>query len=666
MPTTKQALLSGPGLLRGILYLLLASTTLVIAINANDSSVAKTPFLVLLASLMVIGFAAQAIWNGKIELRRSRADIPVVLMLGLMLVSTTYAPDRWTSLRALAIWLSFIICFFAGSQLFASQPDLTRLIRIIAAIASVVCAVGLIQYSFADKLYLNFFIGIDRRVSSTLTNATYLSGYIVLLFPTLLAFALAKRRTPRERLLFGLLLCALVFLLVATSTRSSLIAFVVSIAMFVVLTRRARKTSIWAAGAIVAALSIALYLSPTMVRRIDYAFSQDPSSSFARRLYFWQAGFDAFKAAPLVGHGIGSLETAVLQYRSPEYWIVKSEDVVPHAHNEFVETAVDLGGFGVVLYLAILVTVVAAAVKTRARENPQEKLMAVGLLCSLVAILVDNLANMSLRVVPVGATAWLLMGVLAAQPFRKEPDMSVAVHIPKLVALLPLLAWIAFAVWYTGEESRIYKSEAYLIKGIFEEQNGGFAASIPEFESSVTQNPHNLLARSNLILASLRIGHASEALQSSEQLRALSSRYPKVNLMEAAALIGMRQYKEALESINRELALRTHPEAYDYQAVAFRGLSDRAGELSALEGLLNACIKGQMPYAFELVAARTQELARTEQDNRHLKGIFEHLFSLFPSNRDIGLALAEFHRRLGEHDQAKQLLLRFTQDPPGR
>ena len=467
-------------------------------------------------------------------------------------------------------------------------------------------------------------------------------------------------------MLFGLLLCALAFLLVATSTRSSLVAFVVSIVVFVALSRSAKKTPLWTVAGVIVALSIAFYLSPTLVRRIDNAFSQDSSSSFARRLYFWEAGINAFKAAPLVGHGIGSFETVVLQYRSPEYWTVRSEDVVPHAHNELLETAVDLGGFGVVLYLAIGVMLVVAFVRTRARENPQERLMAIGLLSSLIAIVVDNVANMSLRVIPVGATAWLFMGILSAQPFRKEPDTSIPVRLPRVLAFLPLVGWIVFAVWYGKEEIGIYRSEAHIIKGILVAQKGNYSASVQEFQSAVVENPHNLHARSNLILALLKVGQASEARQSAEQLRTLCPRYPKVNLMEAAALIRLKNYKEAVESINRELALRTHPEAYDYKAAALRGLSDQPEELLALEGLLKACIRGQLPYAFELVASRAEELASTPDDNRHLRDIFEQLALLFPSNRDIGLALAEFHRRLGERDQAEQLLRRFSEDPPGR
>ncbi len=666
MPNSSHVSLTGKRILRGIVYLILASTTLVIAINANDSSVTKTPLLVLLCSLLAIAFLARAIWMRKLEFYRTPADIVVFVMFLLILVSLTYTQNPRSSLQALAVWISFIICFFAGTQLFVTQADLTRLILIISAIASLVCVVGLLQYFFADRLFLEFFIGTERRVTSTLTNAIYLSGYIVLLFPILLSFVVARKRTPGERWMLGLLLCALAFLLIATATRSSIVAFVVSIAAFVPLSKRVKETRLWGITGVIVALGVAIYLSPTLMKRIDNSFSQDSSSSFARRLYFWQAGYNAFKAAPFFGHGIGSFEHVVLDYRSPEYWVAKSEDVVPHAHNELIETAVDLGGAGVITYLAILATVAVAGMKVRPKENAQDRLLAVGLLCSIFAILIDNLANMSLRVVPVGATAWLLMGILASQPYRKEPDLSVDIRVPKAVAFLLLCSWIAFAAWYGNLQLGIYRSEGHLISGILEEQKGDLPASITEFRSAVDQNPDNLLARSNLTLALLRMHRADQALQASEQLQTLSPRYPKLNLMQAAAFITLKRYNEAVQAIDRELALRNHPDAYYYQAVAFRSLSDTVGELSALEGLLRACIKGQLQYEFGPVAARVQQLVRKETDIRQLKDIFEHLLLLFPSNQAIAGTLAEFHRRLGEPGKAEQLLRQFPQGPGGR
>ena len=137
------------------------------------------------------------------------------------------------------------------------------------------------------------------------------------------------------------------------------------VAKWVVLLARApRKALVWG-GSAVLLVALAVYLTPRLAERIETSFHDDPSSTFARRTYFWKAGYSAWKAAPFLGHGIGTYQEVMREYRSPDYWVVHSEDLVPHAHNEFIETAVDLGGIGVAVYLSIVGMVLYPTLRSR-------------------------------------------------------------------------------------------------------------------------------------------------------------------------------------------------------------------------------------------------------------------------------------------------------------
>jgi O-antigen ligase len=655
---------SGKRALLWIIFLLLGSTTLIVSINSYDSGIIKGPLLGLFTTLLVAVFLAQTIWKQKLEFHLSPADTLVFMFLFLILVSTFYTKHGWESRQALAVWVPFIICFFAGTQFFAAQEDFDKLIRVVAAIAALVCVVGLIQFFFAEELFLDFFIGKERRVTSTLANTVYLSGYIVLLFPTLLSFTIAKERNPRERWMLGMLLCGLAFILVATSTRGSIAAFIVSIVLFSILSKRVKKKAfIWAAVGVLIAMGSAAYLSHGLIERIEKAFRNEVTSTLARRSYFWEAGYNAFKAAPYFGHGIGNYEAVMLNHRSPEYWVAKSEDVVPHAHNELIETAVDLGVVGLAVYLMIVATVLAAGLRTTSKENGEDRLLRTGLSCSLIAIFIDNLTNMSLRVEPVGACAWLLMGVLASMPTRDVAKSSMALHLPRAFAVPPLAIWVVFAFWYGTRQVDVYRADGHIIRGIFAGEAKDFAASISEYRIAVMLNPHSLVARSNLALALLRAGRADDALQAAAQLQSLSPRYPKSNLMQAVALVSLHRDTEALEKIRTELTLRNHPDAYFYQALACKGLSDTAGELSAFEHVLLGCARAQILYQLGPVSHRVGELAQKEEDIKRLKDIYEQLHALFPSDRNIVTTLAAFCTRLGESTKASELLGSLPSDP---
>lgn len=633
-------------ILHWIVFLLLGSTTLVITVNSYDSGIAKTPLLVLCASLLVVVYVAQTIRREKLEFRKTPADLPVLAFMVVMITSTSYSQDLWSSQQALMVWIPFIICFFAGTQLFAGQKELDKLIQAAAIAASMVCLVGLVQFFFNEELFLDFFIGKDRRVNSTLTNATYLSGYIALLFPTLLAFAIAEERKPWKRWSLIMLLSGLAFILFVTLTRSSIAAFALSMILFGILSQHAKKkTFVWAAAVIVIASAI-LFLSPILTKRIEESFKSDANSSFARRTYFWTTGYEAFKASPYFGHGIGSYWTVMLDYRSPEYWVVKSEDVVPHAHNELVETAVDLGAAGVIAYLAILGTVLVVGLKAPPNEGGRDRLLRVGLLCSVVAILIDNLSNVSLRAVPVGAAAWLLMGVLVSRPSTYPVRGSRTLSVPQSLAYLPIGGWLVFTFWYGSQQLKLFTADAHIIRGIFSVIAKNVDLGIREYQFAVALDPHNLIARSNMTLALLMKGRNEEALLSAEQLQELSPRYPKSNLMRAAALVSLKRYPEALEFVDRELKLRSHPEAYFYKSAAFIGLGDSISEVRSLKDLLHANVKGQLAYQLEYVSKRVLQVVQRGEDLEEFREIYMQLALVFPSDKNIPAVIGELESKL--------------------
>ena len=283
-------------ILRWIVFLLLGLTALVITVNSFDSGMAKTPLLVLLASLLVVVYFSLGIWAGELKVRRSPADLPVLGFLALIVASALYSDSPGESVRALELWVPLIMCFFAGTHLFWNQEAVKRLTQALFVIASAVVLVGVIQFFFSNSLVLNFFIGADRRVSSTLTNSTYLSGYLVLLFPFFLTSAMSEPAESRMRRVLFALLGGLVFVLFVTSTRSSIAAFLVSLLGLVVLLARApRKALVWG-GSAVLLVALAVYLTPRLAERIETSFHdlfihrKDPSQ-FEMLLFYFLIGF---------------------------------------------------------------------------------------------------------------------------------------------------------------------------------------------------------------------------------------------------------------------------------------------------------------------------------------------------------------------------------------
>lgn len=626
--------------------MLLGLTALVITVNSFDSGMAKTPLLVLLTSLLVVVYLTDGVWTGELKVRRSPADLPVLGFLALIVASALYSDSPGESVRALELWVPIIICFFAGTHLFRNREAVRRLTQALLVIASAVVLIGLIQFFFSASLVLNFFIGADRRVSSTLTNSTYLSGYLVLLFPFFLTSAMSEPRGSRMRWVPFALLGGLVFVLFVTSTRSSIAAFLVSLlGLVVLLVRTPRKALVWGGSALLL-VALAVCLTPRLAERIEASFRDDPSSTFARRTYFWKAGYNAWKAAPFLGHGIGSYQDVMREYRSPDYWVVHSEDLVPHAHNEFIETAVDLGGIGVAVYLSILGMVLYPTLRSRGEgEKKRDRLLKIGLCCSLVAILLDNLTNLSLRVAPVAATAWLFLGVLASLGSKSNPAKVIELRAPRWLILVPLGCWAAFVVIYCNHLWPAYKADGHLIRGSLAIAGQRIPEATSEYRIASTLDPHDALARSNLALLLLEAGHYSEALETANQLQQLSPNYPRTNLIQASALVSLRRYPEALDRIDKELSLRNHPEAYYYQAAAYMGMRDTAREIRSLENILLSDIKGRLNFELAPVSRRLIALLPGGKDLGRLVGVYRQLSEVFPAESIVTSTLATFEAR---------------------
>lgn len=631
--------------LQWVAYATIGLPTLLLTVNSYDSGIVKTPVFVLLAGALLVLFAGQALWRGQLVVRKSPADPFVVLFLLLIVASAMWTRFRWDAGQVLPVWLSYGVCFFAGTHLFSTPKSTDMFMRTTAVIAALVCVFGLMQFLFPDQPYLEFFIGNDRRVGSTLTNPIYLSGYIVLIFPALLGFALSTGRTSRERRAVIVLLLCLAFLLVTTATRSSLIAFVLTTPLFVIISGMVRRKilSFTTAGVVLAVVG-AMYFSPSFSRRVEATFANDQTSTLIRRIDFWEAGFRTFKQAPFFGHGIGSFEQAILDFRSPDYWISKSEDLVPHAHNEFVETAVDLGATGLVVYVVIVVTVLFTGLRQRTSGNGRAKPLRVGLACSIIAILIDNIANMSLRVVPIGAHAWIFMGILVSWTSRQSPSKSIVLRVPKLLAYFPICVWLVFAAWYAQKQIPLINADGHIIKAILAKDP---STAITEYRSALVLDPHSLIARSNLILVLLKAGRLEEVLSESKALRELSPHYPKSNLVQAAALARLRRYDEALKRLDVEISLRSHPDAFYYQWIAYNALGDTKGEIKSLEDLLQTSVKGRLLYQSEQVAARIRSMTLSAMEAEKFRSLYVQLQNLFPADQTVVAMVNELTARVG-------------------
>ncbi len=611
----------------------------VVWLNAYESSVVKAPLFVLGASALVTIAIVLALFSGSIELPPSWIFILVPLHFILFAVSCWWSFDPPYSVSAFLFGVSCLAMFFTGVAAFHTKMQLAGFVRSIEWVTAILCIVGALQLIFGDHLPVVFFVDPQRRIPSLLGSSIFLSSYLIVMFPIILSQALHARNGSRHSWARYALLLVMVVLLFATQTRSSIVAWICALLLFVGLTYHASQKGTWlaiAAALIIAGGLYATVIQPGIADRFVRMFDESRESTFARRMYFWKAGWDAVQVSPIVGHGMGSFERTVFEYRSPEYWSVASEDIVPHAHNEILEIAVEYGIIGLALFMGTWILVLRRGYALSRTTEGWERWTAVGLLCSLVAIAIDNLGNVSLREPAIALPVWLFMGILWSTGLAKEEKPVITIAFPKrkALALLPVALWLGFVVAYAHSQFLHVDAEVHLARALLGPA-GNPATTLEQYELAVQEDPSNLFARSRLTQEFLALHRWDDAVAAADGLQRRSPMYPQSSLMKSYALLQLGRFRESLEWIQRELRERSHPVAYQIQAEAYHGLRNREGEQEAIRQFLRGMLHMKAYPPYRRYCFRLAEISRSVQDRREDDMLLDTLGRSIPADREF-------------------------------
>ncbi len=620
-----------------IVTLVLVST--VVWLNAYESGVAKPPLFVLGGMLLYVLALSEAFRTGKLMIGLHPISLVFVAHIALFCISFVLTFDPTYSRDALLFGISCLAFFLTGALAFSTRSAVILLFRGLEWLTALLCVVGTLQLIFGDNLPVNFFVDPDRRIPSLLGNSVFFSSYLVIVFPIIVCQTLEGWNRGKHSPARYVLLVAMIVMLVATQARSSMIAWGISLLLLWFLTLRSARMRVIAVGAVLVlavAVVTASILRPEIGRRFTHMFDISATSTFARRLYFWDAAEKAFLASPVVGHGIGRLEPMVFVYRSPDYWTVASEDIVPHAHNEVLEVAAEYGVIGLLLMGATCFLVFRRGMALVRAESGWPRWTAAGLTCAIAGVGIDNLANVSLRQPAVALLAWLFMGLLWSRALQQdpEPEYSFRVSLPARFTAIPLAAWIVFAVVYMRIEVRHIDAEVLLDREFMHPEEG-IAKGLEEIKAATNEDPGNLFAWSSLIRKYIEASKWEEAVRASDTLQQQSPLYPQSSLMRAYALMQLHRPQEALEAIGRELRGRTHPLAYQIQAQAYDALGNREGERVALEQTLRGIVLSHMRVPYRNLCQRVAELSTTVGQRKEWNALLDTLAQELPEDREF-------------------------------
>lgn len=195
-----------------------------------------------------------------------------------------------------------------------------------------------------------------------------------------------------------------------------------------------KRTRIVVVGLLLVATAIG---GPYLYHQRSEARTTGRDSSMRLRLYSWSYALDLIQQRPIGGHGQGgyAMRADALAVTDVESDPQALEARVSHAHNEWLETAADLGGVGLALIAsAIGLTLLGGARSLSRMPLASTRWMMIGLLSALVAVVVSEFFGVALRIEGLPMIYFTLIGLIWALS-RAQP--------PALIASLPSRPWTA-------------------------------------------------------------------------------------------------------------------------------------------------------------------------------------------------------------------------------
>jgi putative inorganic carbon (HCO3(-)) transporter len=372
------------------------------------------------------------------------ANTPLVLLLFMVFMNLFASYDLALSLPKIAGVLLGAAIYFAAINFVFSERSLTVLI--VAALGGTVAfsALALVGMEWHTKVPLlgditahlpHWIKGVPGAEEGFYPNAV--AGVLILFLPlqiSLFSPFFQKRRKNKAWFLILLgSLCINGSVLLLSQSRGGWLGLGISLLLLFAWQYRWGK---WLAA--VAILGAALLWARLGVEKIgndvmtSVGGNLNVASTFDARKELWNRAILGITDFPLAGMGMNTFRKVapVLYpfYISPQF-VPPNRDVA-NCHNQWLQTALDIGIPGLIAYMALLAAAFTMGVQIWRRcERKWIRAAAQGLVCGMVAQQVFGIADAIALGAKVGMFFWIALGVLAAmyrlvKPVTEHGDLS--------------------------------------------------------------------------------------------------------------------------------------------------------------------------------------------------------------------------------------------------
>ncbi len=295
----------------------------------------------------VLALVIKSLADESFKWRREGVGLSIIILLGVLFVSSLLSFARMGSLKVWAMYFVFWSFYFVIINTVKTKEQLYGLLKLFVISGALVAVYGIMQYLFGwttTNAWLdeNMFEDTGMRVYSTLGNPNVLGEYLLLVLPVAAVYMLKYKFKELGKWAYGAMFLVLALCLVLTQSRGCWIGFMLSAVIFVTF----YEGKLWALIPIV--LCILPFVVPQSIvdRMMSVGNMDDSSTSY--RVYIWMGTFGMLKHYWLGGIGMGEAAFGNV-YPFFSYNAI----IAPHSHNTYLQLMVEAGIGALIVFLVL-------------------------------------------------------------------------------------------------------------------------------------------------------------------------------------------------------------------------------------------------------------------------------------------------------------------------
>lgn len=427
-------------------------------------------------------WAARIVREKKFNCKKTFADIPLIVFLVVMAISTYFSVDKHVSIfgyptrlnGGLLSLISYALLYW-GFVNNVGKKEIWLILKAGAVSTAIVSIYAILQKFGVDDQYWQE--DVRSRVFATFGQPNWLGIWLAATIP--LQIVIYSKANNKHKPRVALLILASTLALYFTRSKSALIGLFVG--LFFIKLDSKRFVQPLALLSLVGIFALNL-LGGNNSRSTEPGFNVTPSGDIRRAL--WSGTLKTVVSKPILGYGPETFAYVYPQFRPKEHNTTSEWELIYNkAHNEYLNYLATTGILGLSSFILVLIAFSWQFLVTFTSSKPKDKVLVSGFFAGWIALLVSIFFGFTTP------TSSLLIFILPAAAIVYKKNKQV--HYDKFI----LLPFMALGIVFTILSITSFISDFDYQKSTTLSDLGDQKLALRKISSALSLNPYSPIYR---------------------------------------------------------------------------------------------------------------------------------------------------------------------------